>query len=125
MSFWDHKAATSCLQLFDGDHPSTLVGHGAPLIHHRLGQLHAHQTRQLQYLHQTPEQARLSLAVQAYMGKSRQALVKRVGLGRTCLAALLLLHPLLLQLETHYLASNRLQMLRLPIMRALLLGLVA
>lgn len=35
-----------------------------------------------------PQQlAHLSLAVQTYVGKGRQALVKRVGLGETCLAA--------------------------------------
>jgi hypothetical protein len=48
-----------------------IVGHCTPLIHHRLGLLYAHQTRQLQYLHQNPEQlAHLSLAVQAYVGQA-------------------------------------------------------
>jgi hypothetical protein len=41
-----------------------IMGHCAPLIHHWLGLLCAYQTRQLQYLHQNPEeQAHLSLAV--------------------------------------------------------------
>ena len=41
-------------------------------------------------------------------GKGRRALAKRVSLRDLCLAALLLLYPLLFPLETHYLAPNRL-----------------
>ena len=41
MSFWDHKATTSSLQLFDGDHLSTLVGREIPLFSLQFDQLAA------------------------------------------------------------------------------------